>query len=100
MWRELMDSAVLQPGCLYLAGDKERLAAMAENNRLLEEIQKVRDRMRSKGELGVHARMALFVSPACLILLCVDFTPCSAQGSGRGNKLNLSCQPDNNLISS
>lgn len=41
MWRELMEAAHARPLPLVLAKDKERLAASEENNRLLEEIQKV-----------------------------------------------------------
>jgi dynein heavy chain len=40
-WRELMESARASPGCLVLAAQQERLAALELNNRLLDEIQKV-----------------------------------------------------------
>lgn len=35
-----MESASKVPGCLGIARDKERLAGLIENNRLLEDIQK------------------------------------------------------------
>lgn len=35
-----MESASKLPGCLGIARDKERLAGLIENNRLLEDIQK------------------------------------------------------------
>lgn len=35
-----MESASKSPGCLGIARDKERLAGLIENNRLLEDIQK------------------------------------------------------------
>jgi hypothetical protein len=41
-WRELMDSARVNPSCLALAAEAERLAALQTNNKLLDEIQKVR----------------------------------------------------------
>ena len=41
-WRELMDSARATPSCLVLAAEPERLLALQQNNRLLDEIQKVR----------------------------------------------------------
>jgi len=40
LWREMMESASKLPGCLGIARDKERLAGLIENNRLLEDIQK------------------------------------------------------------
>ncbi|CAD7701708.1 unnamed protein product [Ostreobium quekettii] len=40
LWREMMESAYDNPSCLVIARDKERLANLEENNRLLEEIQK------------------------------------------------------------
>ena len=40
-WRELMDGARANPSCLALAAEHERLAALEQNNRLLDEIQKV-----------------------------------------------------------
>ena len=40
-WRELMESARANPGCLVLAAQQERLAALELNNRLLDEVQKV-----------------------------------------------------------
>lgn len=43
LWREMMESANESPACLAIARDKERLAILAENNRLLDEIQKVGD---------------------------------------------------------
>lgn len=36
----MMESASKLPGCLGIARDKERLAGLIENNRLLEDIQK------------------------------------------------------------
>lgn len=41
MWRDLMDAALASPGVLGLASTSERLDGLAENNRLLEDIQKV-----------------------------------------------------------
>lgn len=40
LWREMMESASKMPSCLGIARDKERLAGLIENNRLLEDIQK------------------------------------------------------------
>ncbi len=40
-WREMMDSARVNPSCLALAAEPERLAALQQNNKLLDEIQKV-----------------------------------------------------------
>lgn len=40
LWREMMESASKLPGCLGIARDKERLAGLIENNKLLEDIQK------------------------------------------------------------
>ncbi len=41
MWRELMESALVTPSVLLLASDRERLATLEENNKLLDDIQKV-----------------------------------------------------------
>lgn len=43
MWRDLMEAAHKQPMVLKIAADPERLVALAESNKLLEDIQKVRD---------------------------------------------------------
>jgi hypothetical protein len=40
MWRELMEAAAARPDVLALAGDAERIAALADANRLLDEVQK------------------------------------------------------------
>lgn len=37
-----MESSNENPSCLVIARDKERLANLEENNRLLDEIQKVK----------------------------------------------------------
>lgn len=42
MWRDLMEAAHKQPMVLKIAADPERLVALAESNKLLEDIQKVR----------------------------------------------------------
>jgi hypothetical protein len=41
-WREIMDVVQSNPNCLVVGQDKEKLAALEDSNRLLEEIQKVR----------------------------------------------------------
>eukprot|EP00798_Chlamydomonas_sp_ICE-L_P012761 gene12761-16012_t len=39
-WRDVMESANASPSCLVIAADKEKLVALEENNKLLDEIQK------------------------------------------------------------
>ena len=51
-WRELMNSARANTSCLALAAEPERLAALEQNNRLLDEIQKVGGRVGAGPGLG------------------------------------------------
>jgi dynein heavy chain, axonemal len=39
-WREVMEAAFKQPGCLQVARDREKLDMLVDNNALLDDIQK------------------------------------------------------------